>query len=89
MPSYVIRRIRIAHCKRGPDRCEACRVLDTEKVCLVDVCPPQKGEIQRRLIKLVRDGEESWHEFDIVKVFEDQEEARLFAAEHAVEDIEL
>lgn len=88
MSSYVIRKIRMAHCKRGPDRCEACRSLVAEKVCLLDVCPPQ-GELQRRVIKLLRDGEENWYEFDIVKVFENQDDARHFAAEHDIEDIEL
>jgi hypothetical protein len=89
MSDYVIRKVRLAHCKRGPDRCEECRTLDAERICLLDVCPPHEGEIQRRVVKLMRDGVETWREFDIVMVFESQEAARSYAVEHAVEDIEF
>ena len=89
MSRYVIRKVRPAHCKRGPDRCEECRTLDAERVCLLDVCPPREGEIQRRVIKLIRDGVEAWREFDIVRVFESPEDARHFALENGVEDVEL
>jgi hypothetical protein len=90
MSQYVIRKVRLAHCKRGPDRCEECRTLAAEKrICLLDVCPPREGEIQRRVIKLLRGGVETWREFDIVRVFESPEDARLFADEYGIEDVEL
>jgi len=89
MSEYVIRKVRLAHCKRGPERCDECRALDTERICLLDVCPPREGEVQRRVIKLIRDGVEIWREFDIVTVFESQEAARSYAVEHAVGDVEF
>jgi hypothetical protein len=88
MPCYVIRKLRLAHCKRGPDICEECRAMDVAKLCLLDVCPPRMGEIQRRIIKLQMHGEETWREFDIVRVFESEQEAAHFAAENQIEDVE-
>ena len=89
MSRYVIRKVRLAHCKKGPDRCEECRTLDAERICLLDVSPPRQGEIQRRVIQLVRDGVETWCEFDVVRAFESPDDARRFAVEHGVEDVEL
>lgn len=89
MPCYVIRRMRLAHCKRGPGICEECRAMDVEHPCLLDVCPPREGEIQRRVIRFEHDEQETWREFDIVRVFDDELEALRFAREHGIEDIEL
>lgn len=63
--------------------------MDVERPCLLDVCPPRVGEIQRRVLKLIWEGEETWREFDIVRVFENAEEALRFAGEHGVENVEL
>ena len=89
MPSYVIRRMRLAHCKRGPSVCEKCREMDEEKICLLDVCPPRQGEIQRRVIELETEGERVWREFDIVRVLESEAEAGEYAATHGIEDVEI
>jgi hypothetical protein len=89
VPRYVIRRIRLAHCKRGPARCEECRRMDAERICLLDVAPPRQGELQRRLIHL--DGPEggTWREFDVVKVFGSEEDAADYAARHGIPDVQL
>ena len=36
-PRHIIRTIRLAHCKRGPDVCAKCRELDVAMVCLLDL----------------------------------------------------
>jgi hypothetical protein len=87
MPCYIIRKVRIAHCKRGPSVCEKCREMDAEKICLLDICPPREGEIQRRVIQVNVGGEEAWREFDIVRMFESQEEAREYADKNGIEDV--
>ena len=87
MSPYIIRRIRLAHCKRGPAVCEECREMDEEKICLLDICPPDQGMVQRRVIELTRDGESVWHEFDIVRAFESKEEAREYAEQNGIDDI--
>jgi hypothetical protein len=86
---HVIRRIRLAHCKKGPSRCERCRELDEERICLLDVCPAEAGMRQRRVIPVVRDGREVWREFEIVRTFQSEAEAVEYAEEHAVDDVQL
>ena len=89
MPHYVVRRLRTAHCKRGPERCELCREMDEERICLLDVDPPDAGRMQRRVISLVLDGAEVWREFDIVRVFDSEAEARSYAESVGIEDVEI
>jgi recombinational DNA repair protein RecR len=84
MAQYIIRRVRLAHCKRGPERCEQCRAMDEERICLLDICP--EGEMQRRVIQVGEDG--PWREFDIVRSFRSEEEAQAYADEHGIGDVE-
>ena len=87
MSCHIIRKIRIAHCKKGPSLCEKCREMDRRRICLLDICPPRVGEVQRRVIEVHRDRERVWREFDIVRTFESEAEALEYAAEHAIDDI--
>lgn len=89
MPCHIIRKVRLAHCKLGPSRCEKCRELDAERVCLLDVCPPSQGKVQRRVIQLSSDGKQVWREFEIVRVFEGVEEAMAYADEQGIGDVVL
>jgi hypothetical protein len=89
MPRYIIRKIRLAHCKRGPEVCEKCREIDAERICLLDICPPDAGLVQRRVIEVTIDGEKAWREFDVVRVFADEEEAAAYAAQNGIEDIDI
>jgi hypothetical protein len=84
----VIRRIRLAHCKRGPEQCAECRRMSVERLCLLDVRPPGAGEIQRRVIQLRVDGETEWREFDVLRSFRDESEAREYASAHKIQDAE-
>ena len=88
-PRYVIRRMRLAHCKLGPSRCEKCRAMDTERICLLDVRPPNAGKLQRRIIELKVDDETVWREYDIVKTFDSEQDAMTYAAANAIEDVQL
>ena len=89
MAHYIIRRRRWAHCKRGPDICEQCRETNVDMVCLLDICLPRQGEVQRRVIRVHIEGEWVWREFDIVRVFDSAEAALGYAAENGIEDIDL
>jgi hypothetical protein len=89
LPRYIIRRMRMAHCKRGPELCEQCRQMNVEKISLLDISPPHPGEMQRRVIAVRHGGEQVWREFDIVRTFETEQEARQYATEHGIEDVEL
>jgi hypothetical protein len=86
---YIIRRTRLAHCKKGPTRCEECRELDQERICLLDVCPANAGMRQRRVVPVVRGGRETWREFEIVRAFESVAQARKYAKEHGIDDVQL
>ena len=50
MTRHVIHRIRLAHCKRGPEVCPRCREMDEVRICLLDVEPPGRGLEQRRVM---------------------------------------
>jgi hypothetical protein len=89
MTCYIIRKMRMAHCKRGPLNCEKCREVDVERICLLDICPPDQGKVQRPVIEVETDGEVAWCEFDVVKVFESKEEALTYAASQGIEDVEI
>lgn len=80
MAEYIIRRIRLAHCKRGPELCALCRAMDVETYCLLDIDPPRPGMVQRRVIQVVVDGEPVWREFDVVRAFDSRDEAAAYAA---------
>ena len=89
MSHLVIRTIRLAHCKRGPETCETCREMDTPRLTLLDVDPPDAGLQQRRVIEIVIDGASAWREYDVVRTFEDEDEARAYAKAHGIEDVDV
>lgn len=86
---HVIRRIRTAHCKRGPSRCEKCRETEGDAICLLDIDPPDRGMVQRRVMEFRTGGLVEWREFDVVKLFASEAEARAYAAENGIEDLDL
>ncbi len=89
MPHHIIKKIRLAHCKRGPDVCAKCREMDVEKICLLDVCPPGAGEMQRRVIRVNVGGEAVWREFDVARAFESEADARAYASANGIADVEF
>ncbi len=89
MPRYIIRNIRLAHCARGPERCAKCREIDVPKICLLDIDPPNQGRQARRTIEVEIDGKKKWREYDIVRTFESEAEARKYAAENGIADVDM
>ena len=85
----IIKRIRTAHCKLGPERCELCREMNEEKICLLDVDPPDKGMVQRRVIEVELNGETRWLEYDVLRSFASEAEARSFAADEKIRVVDL
>jgi hypothetical protein len=85
---HIIRRMRLAHCKRGPDGCDKCRELDAEMICLLDLYAPGEGDSQRRVIEVVCQGKQTWYDYDILRTFDTWMEAMLFAEEHGIEDVQ-
>jgi len=89
MSRYIIRSTRLAHCKRGPELCERCREMDVERICLLDIEPSDRGMVQRRVIEVASGAERLWREYDIVRVFDSEDEARDYAEANRIEDVDL
>ncbi|MBN2354937.1 hypothetical protein JXO59_02430 [candidate division KSB1 bacterium] len=87
MSHHIIRKIRLAHCKRGPSRCEKCREMDQGKICLLDIGPFKNDLAQRRVIEVCLDGTTTWREFEVVRVFEDRNQAAQYAVENHIDDV--
>ncbi|MFN2270968.1 MAG: hypothetical protein ACK2US_09045, partial [Anaerolineae bacterium] len=66
---------------------EKCREMDVERICLLDICPPDAGLVQRRVIEVTINGQTEWREFDVVRAFADEEEAAAYAAQNGIEDV--
>jgi len=75
---FVIKKLAVPHCKRGPEHCELCRKNSEPRWCLLDVDPPDKEMLQRPVIELVVDGERHFLVYDVIKSFASEEEARQF-----------
>ena len=89
MPQFIIRSIRMAHCKRGPLVCRQCREEDVEKICLLETYPPGSGDAQRRMIDVEVDGKTVWREYDVVRTFDSEQEARDYAEENSIQSVTL
>jgi hypothetical protein len=82
---HTIRRVRLAHCKRGPELCEECRQWNVEQICLLELFLPGESDRQMRAIEVEIAGEKVWREFEIVRRFESQEQAQAYALGHGIE----
>jgi len=89
MRNHIIRKIQFTHCKKGPANCEMCRKNNREDICLLKLYPPNTDNVQRRMIQATVDGEEKWWEYEVVRSFTDEREARYFAQQHGITDIRL
>lgn len=87
MPKYIIRTIRLTHCARGPELCAKCREMDRPAICLLDIDPPNHGREARRTIEVEIDGRKEWREFDVIRSFQSEAEARKYAEENGISDI--
>ena len=87
MSRLIIAKVRLAHCKKGPQVCEQCREMDTEKICLLEVDPADRGMAQRRLMPIEIAGERVWREYDIVRSFASESEARAYATAEGIVDV--
>jgi len=89
MSLLIITEVRTAHCKLGPERCETCRDTDVAEICLLEVDPPDRGMVQRRVMEVTVAGETSWREYDVIRSFETVEEARSYADVHGIDVVDL
>lgn len=86
---YMIKKMRSIHCARGPSRCKKCEEMakEGEKVSLLKVFFGP-GYISRPMTEVDIEGKITLCEFDIVKTFKDEKEARLYAKKNKLELLE-
>ena len=76
---FIVQRRSLIHCARGPRGCERCRDMAGEQViCLVELYPGPTG-VARPVDEFELNGEKGFCEFDIVRRFENEEAAEVFA----------
>ena len=78
-----------SHCQRGSRGCEICKKLaqEGEKYCLIEIVG-RNGMIARPMIEVEIDGEKVFCEFDLLKIFIDQKEAKEYALKNGIIIIE-
>ena len=54
------------------------------RIALLNICPPNKGLIARPMTVLMVGGESIMYEFDVMRVFENENEAKNFAKENKI-----
>ncbi len=74
------------HCARPKGACSKCTQLaeEGEKYCLISF-PDSAEEISRPMITIEIDGEEVLCEFELEKIFKDENEAREYATNNGLE----
>ncbi len=86
---FVMTKLSVPHCKRGPERCELCRKSSESRWCLLDVDPPDKQMVQRPVLDIEIDGERHFFVYDVIKSFVSEEEALTFLKSSELTDIYL
>jgi len=81
----IIRKIPLQHCMKGPSMCEKCRAMSARKYCLLNISP--KGVMARPVIEVEIKGKKEWREYEIVKIFEDRDEADRYAKGNGITDV--
>ena len=57
------------------------------EICLLNLCPADKGKAARPLYSLMIKGEFKQYEYDVEKVFKTEAEAREYAAQNGIKDV--
>jgi hypothetical protein len=78
---YVIRKIDYPIFKRVSPKNKT-----EKKICLLNICPENRGKVARPVIEVEVDGKKTFREFDVAKVFKDRAEAEAFAKKHDIKD---
>lgn len=59
------------------------------EICLLNLCPSDKGMVARPMTGLMINGEIKMFEYDVEKVFKNEKEAREYAAKNNITDISI
>jgi hypothetical protein len=84
MMQQIIRATRSQHCSRGPVICGKCRAMNETKWMLLDIDPPDRGKVARPTIQIMLGTEPEWREYDVVRVFASEQEAKRYASDNQI-----
>jgi 4-hydroxybenzoate polyprenyltransferase len=81
---FVIKEITLAHCAKGPERCDVCKKLVSEKkICLLRISTESKGRTMR-VMEYTIDDKKGLYEFEVEKIFNEKADAIEYSKENNV-----
>ncbi|MFX0186945.1 MAG: hypothetical protein ACFE8A_04320 [Candidatus Hodarchaeota archaeon] len=82
----LIKELILIHCARGPLRCDKCKklVAKGKKFCLIKAYL-KAGKIARPMTQININNEEVFCEYDVEKVFVDENKAKKYAINNGIE----
>jgi len=80
----MIKKMTIPHCARGPTGCDKCKeAAKEEKICLLRIYF-KAGNVARPMTEIVVNGEKILAEYDVMKIFNDEVEAKEYAKKNSI-----
>ncbi|NPE08837.1 MAG: UbiA family prenyltransferase [Asgard group archaeon] len=80
----VIKEIILSHCAKGPERCDICKKLVSEKkICLLKISSESKGRTMR-VMEYTIDDKKGLYEFEVEKIFNEEADAIKYSKENNV-----
>lgn len=80
IPCKVIRKVHYPVTQKNPS-------AQPLRIALLDLCPKNPGMVARPMLSFMIDGKITMREYDVVKVFKNEKEARKYAKKNKIEDI--
>ncbi len=79
-PCKIITKVRYPITKTSPSS-------QPLEICLLNLCPPNKGEVARPIYETFINGKMISREYDVDKVFKTEAEAREYASKNGIKDV--
>ncbi len=86
---FMIKKMSTPHCARGPKLCKKCAEAEKiQKICLLKIFF-EPGKVARPTIGILEDGQQQHVEYDLIKTFKDEIEAKEYAKTNKIARISL
>lgn len=80
IPCKVIRKVHYPVTQKNPSS-------QPLRIALLDLCPENRGMMARPMLSFMVDGKIIMREYDVVKIFKKEKEARKYAKKNKIDDI--
>ena len=82
----IIKKVPYIHCARGPERCEKCKMISKKKpdFCLIRIYL-KSSNVARPMISINLNEERALYEYDVLKRFKNEQEAKTYAVKNKIE----